>query len=250
MLKDKMLDKAIPVPLYFQLKELILEEIKNGNYPADSMIPTENDLYNMFEISRTTVRQAIVELVNEGWLYRIKSKGTFVSRPRINQDFMKKLESYDDQIIRAGRVPKTEVLDFQVVKVTKEIAEILELEPEDKVIYLYRKRLADDEPIVILKTYLPYDKCYSVEKCDFTKESLYHILSQDDSTKVCCVKRQVKAVEATSKDADLLKMRKGQPVLASKSIGYNTYGEPIEVSYARYCGDRSDFEVVVFIDEK
>lgn len=81
MLEDKRLDKDVPIPLYFQLEKLILEEIDNGNYPVGSMIPTEMELSQMFGISRTTVRQAISDLVREEHLYRIKSKGTFVAHP-------------------------------------------------------------------------------------------------------------------------------------------------------------------------
>ena len=88
----KKLDKSVPIPLYFQLKELVLDEIKKGNYKEGDMIPTENEISEEFQISRTTVRQAITELVQEGWLYRVKSKGTFVTRPKIPQDFLRKLE--------------------------------------------------------------------------------------------------------------------------------------------------------------
>ena len=69
MLEDKRLDKDVPIPLYFQLEKLILEEIDNGNYPVGSMIPTEMELSQMFGISRTTVRQAISDLVREEHLY-------------------------------------------------------------------------------------------------------------------------------------------------------------------------------------
>src|SRR4051812_25015713 len=98
LLRNMQLDKSVPIPLYFQLKELILSEIKEGNYKIGSLIPTENDLSDMFEISRTTVRQAITELVQEGWLYRVKSKGTFVSKPKIEQSFIQALGSFNDQI--------------------------------------------------------------------------------------------------------------------------------------------------------
>ena len=182
MLLEKKLDKTTPVPLYFQLKELIIAEIKNGTYPKDSAIPTEKELSDMFDISRTTVRQAIAEMVQEGWLYRVKSKGTFVSQPKINQDFIQKLESYNDQIRRTGRTPHTEVLDFKVIQATPEVADRLKIQPEDKVIYLQRKRYADDDPIVVLKTYLPYERCSFVMEHDFEKESLYSVLSRDTGT--------------------------------------------------------------------
>ena len=69
-LGDKQLDRTVPIPLYFQLKELVLNEIKEGSYESGAAIPTEAELSEQFGISRTTVRQAIVELVNEGWLHR------------------------------------------------------------------------------------------------------------------------------------------------------------------------------------
>lgn len=246
MLQDKKLDKTTPVPLYYQLKELIMAEIKSGTYPKDSAIPTEKELIDMFDISRTTVRQAITELVQEGWLYRVKSKGTFVSRPKVNQDFIQKLESYNEQIRRTGRTPHTEVLEFKVVKAKKEVAEHLNIKPEDKVVYLYRKRYADDDPIVILKTYLPYDRCSFVMDHDFEKESLYAVLSKDSSVQVYRVKRLVEAVEATANDAEKLNMKRGKPIQFFTSVGYNMAGQPIEFSQARYRGDRNSFEVTVF----
>lgn len=234
MLWEKKLDKNTPIPLYFQLKELILAEIKNGAYPKDSAIPTEKELSKIFDISRTTVRQAIVELVQEGWLYRVKSKGTFVSRPKINQDFMQKMESYNDQIQRTGRTPRTEVLDFKVINAAPEIAEKLQIQMGDKVVYLYRKRYADEDPIVVLRTYLPYEKCSFVMEHDFEKESLYSVLSENDSVKISFIKRRVEVMEATSDDAIKLNMKRGKPIQFFASVGYNVFGDPIEYSLARY----------------
>lgn len=105
MLEDKRLDKDVPIPLYFQLEKLILEEIDNGNYPVGSMIPTEMELSQMFGISRTTVRQAISDLVREEHLYRIKSKGTFVAHPKLVQGFIQSIQSFDDDVRSTGRTP-------------------------------------------------------------------------------------------------------------------------------------------------
>ena len=114
MLEQHSLDKTVPIPLYFQLKNLLLEEIKSNVYPVDSLIPTEKEISEMFDISRTTVRQAITELVQEGWLYRIKSKGTFVARTKIKQDFIRRLEPFNEQIARTGRKPSTELLALEI----------------------------------------------------------------------------------------------------------------------------------------
>ena len=61
------LDKNVPVPLYYQLKTAILDNIKSGTYEQGSMIPKEQDFCEILDISRTTVRQAMTELVHEGW---------------------------------------------------------------------------------------------------------------------------------------------------------------------------------------
>ena len=108
--KTDRIDKSVPIPLYFQLKELILAEIKEGHYKSGDLIPTEKEISDAFQISRTTVRQAITELVQEGRLYRVKSKGTYVAQPKITQEFIRKIESFNDQMYRSGMTPSTEVL--------------------------------------------------------------------------------------------------------------------------------------------
>ena len=245
MLDSSQINKSVPIPLYFQLKELILSEIKNGQYKRDDLIPTEKELSEIFDVSLTPLRQAIMELVQEGWLYRVKSKGTFVSRPKINQDFIKTLESFNDQIKRSGRTPNTELLDFRILTVPEHVCVILKLQPKDKVIYIHRKRSADNEPIVMVKTYLPYNKCSFVMEHDLAKESLYHILAQKDESNIYQIKRLIEAVDATAYDVKNLNIKRGKAIHQFNSIGYNMFGEPIEYSLARYRGDTNTFEVVI-----
>lgn len=74
-------------PKYQMLRDYIIETIQSGKIGVGEKIYSENDLAESFEISRSTVRQAIGELVNEGWLYRIQGKGTFVNgEPRDKSD--------------------------------------------------------------------------------------------------------------------------------------------------------------------
>lgn len=239
------LDKSVPIPLYFQLKELVLRQIKDGSYKVGDAIPTEKELSDIYDISRTTVRQAITELVQEGWLYRVKSKGTFVRAPKIEQSFIQALGSFNDQILELGMSPSTEVLDFKVIEVPDEVAAHLNLAEGDKVIYIHRKRFADSEPIVIVETYLPYDKCGFVLDRDFVKESLYPILSESNETEICKIRRFIEAVEAGQDDIKNLNMTKGKAIQQFISIGFNYKDEPIEYSLARYRGDKNRFEIVI-----
>lgn len=247
------IDKTVPIPLYFQLKELILSEIKEGNYKSGDMIPTEKEISDAFGISRTTVRQAITELVQEGWLYRVKSKGTFVSQPKISQNFIRKIESFNDQMYRLGKTPSTEVLELKTmsaVEAGEGVLRALELTEQDSVIFLYRKRMADGNPNVTVKTFLPLKECEFIMNHNFVEEQLYSILSEREETRIFRVERTVEAREAKAEDVKLLDMKRGRPILFFMSIGYNAYGKPIEYTLSRYRGDRSSFEVTVFPENK
>lgn len=240
------LDKNVPIPLYYQLKELIISEIKNGNYEENSMIPTEKEFSDIFSISRTTVRQAITELVQEGWLYRIKSKGTFVTYPKVNQDFIQYLEPFNEQILRSGRIPSTHLLDFQVTEADEQTAEHLNISPGTKVFFLHRLRFADGEPIVLVKTFLPCDACPELRGHDFSKVSLYSVLGQKPSSRIHHVRRLAEAVAATEEDSRYLGLAVGEPIHFFTSIGYNEAQRPVEYSLARYRGDKNQFEIVVY----
>lgn len=243
MLHEKTLDKNTPIPLYFQLEKLVMEEIENGTYPVGSMIPTEKELSQMFDISRTTVRQAIADLVRKERLYRIKSKGTFVARPKISQGFIRSIQSFDEDIRNAGRTPSTEVLSLEVVELPEEIAFQMDAPPGGKAIYLYRKRYADEDPIVRVETYLPYDACGFVLDHDFSKESLYQVLSGQENTRVTHIVRTCEARSANAEDVAVLGLKRGRPIHYFISMGYNQNGALIEYSIARYRGDQSKFRV-------
>ncbi len=247
-LENKELDKHVPIPLYFQLKELIVEEIKSGLYPVDSLIPTEKELSEQFDISRTTVRQAITELVQEGWLYRVKSKGTFIARQKIKQDFLQRLETFREQMKRIGLEPSTEVLDFKVAKASYEVAENLRIEEGEQVIYLFRRRFGDGEPVVTVETYLPYEKCAFIKDQDFERVSLYDVLSAREETRIFSAKRLVEAVEANNSDVQYLHVRKGSPIQLVHTVSVNKADTALEYSIARYRGDASSFQLYVYVD--
>lgn len=246
MLQDRSLDKNTPIPLYFQLEKLILEEIENGAYPADSMIPTEKELSQIFGISRTTVRQAITDLVRREQLYRIKSKGTFVSRPKMSQGFIQSIQSFDEDVRNEGRIPSTQVLELKSVPLPEEIAFRMGIAPGTEAIYLYRKRYADGEPIVRVETYLPYDLCSFTLEHDFSSESLYQVLSEREDTRVTHIIRTCEAKLANADDVTVLNMKRGRPIHYFISMGCNREGRLIEYSIARYRGDQSKFRVELF----
>ncbi|REK71211.1 GntR family transcriptional regulator [Paenibacillus paeoniae] len=237
---SKKLNKDIPVPYYYQLKEILLEYIveKPDN---NNQIPTEIELSEHFGISRPTVRQAINELVFEGYLTRQKGKGTFITKTKINQSFLQVLESFNHEMVRKGLTPTTKVIGLKVMEADSSIAEMLKIAVNDQVIQLRRLRFANDEPIVYVITYLPYEKCQAIMDKDFQRESLYDLLSKECGFELLKAVRKLEAVLAGEYESQILEIEKGTPIQFIKSVTYLADETPIEYSLAKYRGDRSQF---------
>src|SRR3954447_21073705 len=95
--------KSGPLPRYYQLKEIIRERIRSGEWPTGSLIPSERELCERYGISRMTARQSITELVTEGLLYREQGKGTYVGRPKIAQQLLRLTGFTEDMQARAQK---------------------------------------------------------------------------------------------------------------------------------------------------
>lgn len=237
------LNKDIPTPLYYQLSQQLLDKIKSGAFKVGDQIPNESELTEGLSISRSTVRQAISELVSEGYLLRVKAKGTFVSKPKVDEGFFQILESFNAEMMRKGLTPSTKVLSLKKLTGVEEITSRLHLPPGSMLIYLCRLRYADDEPVVYLETFLPFDRFEGLIKTDFTSASLYTELEEIFGARITRAVRQIEAAGATSQEAELLEMKKNAPICLVKTVAY-THGDiPAEYSIARYRGDRNKFSV-------
>ncbi len=238
----KKLDKSTPIPLYFQLKSIILNDIKDNHFTVGDAIPTENELVEYYHISRSTVRQAISELVQEGWLTRKASKGTFVTKPEQNSSYIRSFEPFYQQVSKLGKVARTELIDLNVITPTPEIAEKLNLTPEQKVISMFRRRFADDIPMVTFQNYIPYDLCSFILSYDFKTHSLYELLMTNESTKISNTKTIVSAMNATSEDIALLNVKVNTPMLYFHNVSTTADGTVIDYAFAHYRGDLNKFE--------
>ena len=238
-MNDTRIDKNVPIPLYYQLKQILSEYIRGKK--IGTTIPTEEELCRRYEISRPTVRQAINELVVEGYLQRKKGKGTFVSQPKLHQDFMAVLESFNEEMIGKGLNPGTKVLDARITKGTKKVCEALNINEEGEVVHLERLRSVNNEPIVIVDTYLPYNKVANILENNFEEKSLYKIIANDYGYAIDKATRTLEPRIAREYEAKMLKVEKGTPIQYIETITLTKTGDPIEYSIARYRGDRTRF---------
>ncbi len=238
-LQKKNLNRDIPIPLYYQLKEILQESIKHAEKGAS--FPTELELCEQFDVSRPTVRQAIIELVNEGSLYRIKGRGTFIAEPKIQQDFLVALQSFSEEMQQKGLTPTTQVLDFRKIECDGHIAETLDIPVGSDVVQLERLRFVDAEPVVLVMTFLLANKLPDILERHFENESLYQIIEKEYGYTINRAVRTLEARIAGEYEAKLLNIKKNVPIQYIETVTYLRDNTPIEFSQAHYRGDRNTF---------
>ena len=170
------LDASSIVPLYKQLKDLILKEIKEGKLKPNQKIPTEQELSENYQISRMTVRKALAQLVDEEVLAKKQGKGTFVQEPKIVED-LDNANSFTNLCKRNGKVPGGKTLKFVLEEPSDRDIRELQLEPKEQVIHIQRVRTADNIPVMLENLYFPgHLKDILTENLD--DSSLYQILQE------------------------------------------------------------------------
>jgi GntR family transcriptional regulator len=237
------IDLNSPVPYYYQMSEWFRDNIAKGKLQPGQQVPSEANLCKSFGVSRTVVRQALNELVNEGLLYRRKGKGAFVAEPKIRESLVQKLTGFYQDMVDRGFAPITKVLEMKVVSASNMLAEQLNLTVGEQVMKIDRLRFVNGEPIVYVTTYLPYAACPALLNENLTNQSLYAILEEKFGLQIVRGRRTLEAMAANDQDAKLLRITAGSPIVLLKSVSYLKDGHPIEYYEAKHRGDRSQFEV-------
>lgn len=241
--EKKSINREIPIPLHFQLYQIIKEGIEADLLNPGDMLPTEEEFSRCFNISRTTIRQALTTLVSDRLLYRVSSKGTFVSHKKTNLHYISSIESFETQVSESGKTPSTSVLELKVVPSDKEIASLLQLSDTEQVIFLKRLRFINSKPTVVVESYLPHTMCSHILDFDLEKNSLLHLLSKRGESRVVRVQRTLEAIGASPSLAKLLQVEKGFPIQFFTNISYNKNGKIVEFCTSYYRGDKYSFSV-------
>ncbi len=230
--KRIVIDKQSPVPFYYQFKQGLLSAIKDGYFSQSEKLPTEAEFTELFEISRPTVRQALQELINEGYIVRKKAKGTFLKDAGISSMFFRELQSFASEMAELGFKTKTEVIGCELVKRNYEdLASVFD-EEDQEFLKLERLRSADDKKVVFCTSFLPA-YLFPGELPDFTNESLYTILA-DSNHQVMRVERKFTAVNATKKLVEYLELQPREALLKVFTKAYDEHGKIVEYSVAYY----------------
>jgi len=234
------LERSNPVPLYYQLKEVLRHQIKSGQLMPNTAIPSEPELVASYQVSRATVRQALTELVNEGLLYRMHGKGTFVREPRLEQH-VNELSSLTDELLRRGKRPGGLLLLSELARGSETVRKCLKLAEDEQVIRLERLRTADGQPIAYEVDYMPYLRSSGLYQRvrEVADGSLYHLLTSEGMLPDT-VEQSITADHAQAREADLLRIPGGEAVVRVRSITFSSVGIPIAYSEMLFPLDRFD----------
>jgi len=232
--------RRAPVPLYYQLKELIRDKIRSGEWAEGMRLPSERELCEQYGVSRMTVRQSITDLVHEGLLYREQGRGTFVRRARINQQ-LDRLTSFTEDMLNRGQTPNARVLSAGMCEADSMVAERLQLPPGQEVFRLYRLRTSDGEPLALELTHIYFPGCERLLEEDLEHNSLYVLLETKYGIALVEALQEVEAGLAGKEEANLLRISPGSPVLLTRRTTYTDHGHPVEYAVSTYRGDRYTF---------
>lgn len=235
-------DKDAPVPLYYQLKEIIKEDIDKGRLVPGQPIMSERELGERYNISRMTVRQAVSELVNEGYLYRQHGKGTFVADLTIKRSLLR-LPGFSQDMSERGLKTRSRVLEAEELSAGLRLAKTLGIKAADKIYRVKRLRLVNNRPMALETTHLPAKLCPGLLEEDFSQGSLFNLLEKKYKLKLKNSHQVLEPVLASEEEANLLGIKKDHPVLVMEGTTFLTNGRPIEYVRGVYRSDRYRFFV-------
>jgi GntR family transcriptional regulator len=235
-----MIDKQSHIPYYYQLADSLRQLIWQAP-PDESRIPlpSEHELAKTHHISRATVRQALSILEQEGLIYKAKGIGTFISknRPRFELD---SLIPTTDDLIRRGWRPGTQVISRKQVETYLPITEALQLTAGEQLHEICRLRLGNEEPVCLQWSYIPAKYCPDLLEQNLA-QSLTHLLDDRYGILFWSAHILLRARQATSLEAQHLKISVGSPVIYLEQITYLQSGQPVEFLQSVWRSDRYDF---------
>ena len=235
---DVALSDETGVPLYIQIRNLLRERIRLGEWAADEPMPTEEELVAHFGVSRTTVRQAMSDLTNEGLVVRHAGRGTFARQPLMVVR-MQQWHSLTTDIARRGLEPSKKTLRVEKLDARAEIAHRASELAEGDILHIKSVRYADGVPIVVLDNYFPFELCGFLTdvELDAPDNSIEHALAEH-GIELARANGEISAVAATKEEAKHLDIKSGAPVVEIAMKTYNAEGRVVEYSRAVVVSER------------
>ncbi|MBI4653827.1 MAG: GntR family transcriptional regulator [Nitrospirae bacterium] len=238
-LQDKTIDRFTQEKLYIQLMRIFLEEITSGIWQLGQQIPTEEELCKKFNVSKITVRQAINNLVSDGYLLKIQGKGTFVSSVLPVVGLVMKTRLTEEMFGKEVYL-KREVL-FKGIK--DPLSDITtHLKTDDRIYYILSKKTGNGETAYIEEAFIPYNMLPYIEKLDITHSSIYSVLQERGVKKIFKMIQTIEVAQALGDSAKNLGVDKGSPVLVVHRLFFSSDNTPVAYTKIQGRSDRYKFQ--------
>lgn len=234
---QRMLARDSATVLYRQIMDRVRHDINAGTLLPHGQLPSERDFVRELGVSRITVRQALRELVQQGYLYTVPGKGFFVSDRHGIHDLMA-LQSFTALMSARGVTPSSRVLEARLVPAPAALARQLQVAPGTELVSLVRLRLGDDLPMSVQQSWLPHLRCPGLLERDLTTMSLYTELRECYDVMLSRAQTTISARLATAQECTWLEMRHPSAVLIIDQVTYDADGRPVELLFSQHHPDR------------
>jgi len=226
-------DRSLPVPLHFQIRALLIESIERGDVIPGSPLPPEKELANRYGVSLSPIRQAILDLVKEGVLYRRPGSGTFLREPP-STERVSVLGSFSESLRARGAEVDVVILTQQRTGTPPEIEDRV---GTDGVVVVERLTVIDGEPAAVLRSSLPAGRFAGVAEATLPNGSLYRYLEDVMGVVPMRAETTVQVVPCTTQRSAQLGVAAGSPLLQATGAVYDADDDVIEAFEVQYRSD-------------
>jgi GntR family transcriptional regulator len=229
------------LPLYAQVEDVLVARISNGALPVGTQLPSEDELIREFDVSRTTIRTTIQNLVRQGLVEIRRGRGTFVASPRMVQE-LTELTGFVEDMRVLGRRPTARVLSREVIPAIPPVAEKLAVPVGTTVVQIRRVRLSDGVALSFDETYLPEELGRKVMTDDLATEPIFTLLEERYNTPLVEAEYVLEAAAAESAVATALEIPVGSPIFLIERTSYTTQHRAVDYERLHYRGDYIRFK--------
>ncbi len=236
------------LPRYIQIKNYLIGKIESGEYKKNDRLPSERELSERFKISRMTARNAILELVRDGYVYRNGSKGTFVAGKKVKRNFLH-IGGFSTHMKESGVENfETKVITFEKLEADAWISKRLNVSMGTICYHLLRLRLGNGQPMAVDESYINGSFTPDIMQYDFSQVSLWKILEQVYDHKPAKGKNSIELYYFDKRECKLLDLKNGTAGFRTCNTNYDKDGNVVEYSITYYRGDLFSFSYEMDID--
>ncbi len=230
--------------LYFQVKEAIKEYIRENNLRPGEQLFSEQQMMKMYGVSRITLRRALDELEQEGVIYKIHGKGSYVATMRIKAQ-LSYLSSFTEDMENRGYKTHARVIENSIIDPPQDVKQNLNLNDGEQVVLINRVRYADDQPIAMEECYMLAERFRSILDKDLSHISVNKLMQNEYDVKFSHAKQWIGTHISTKYLTQILNLNKPIAILAMKRLVFDIQGKPVQYTLSYYRGDLYEYEIIL-----